>query len=110
MANESGTKTAGEGAKAPKATSANQDDAKETAGARPTAEGDAPEDSGSVGTVKYTGDAGVREISKADWKSVGIEADTVTWNAENDYTVLKSVFSDEQLEILKRDRGLKISS
>lgn len=68
------------------------------------------EASSDVGTVKYVGDAGVREISKADWKAAGIEHDTVTWDADNEYTVLKSLFSAEALELLRRDRGLKISN
>lgn len=61
------------------------------------------------GEVKYTGDAGVREITKAQWKGAGVEnQDTVLWNAENDYTVPSNQFTPEALEVLKRDSHLKI--
>lgn len=64
----------------------------------------------SSGTVKYTGSAGVREITKAQWKSAGIEnQNAVEWNAGNEYSLPKSEFSAEALEVLKRDKNLKIS-
>lgn len=58
--------------------------------------------------VKYTGDAGVREISAADWKTAGVEGQAkVVWNAENDYTLPASDFSAAALEVLKRDPHIK---
>lgn len=58
--------------------------------------------------VVYTGDAGTREISRSDWKAAGIEHDAVVWNADNDYALPASSFSAEALELLKRDRFIKV--
>lgn len=59
--------------------------------------------------VKYTGEAGVREITKAQWKAAGVEdQDTTIWNAENDYSLPASQFTDRALEVLKRDPNLNL--
>lgn len=63
---------------------------------------------GGPAEVKYVGEAGVREISKADWKNAGIEHDAVVWDSSNDYTLPASSFSDDALLLLKRDRNLRI--
>lgn len=44
--------------------------------------------------IQYHG-TGVRTITEADWKSIGIEDGTVEWNRENNYTVLVSELSDK---------------
>lgn len=67
-------------------------------------------DTQSGETIKYTGDAGVREISAADWKATGVEDQkTVTWDADNNYTVLASLLNPAALEVIKRDKNLKRS-
>lgn len=84
-----------------------------TQGARRTTAEAASAETGETpsGTVKYTGSAGVREITAAQWKSAGIEGQrAVEWNAGNDYTLPKSDFSAEALEVLKRDKNLKLSA
>lgn len=59
--------------------------------------------------VKYTGDAGTREITKAQWKQAGAEGQEATvWNAENGYALPITNFSEDALEILKRDRNIKV--
>lgn len=58
--------------------------------------------------VKYTGGAGVREITQAQWKGAGVEGQkTTVWDASNDYTLPTSDFSPEALEVLKRDPQIK---
>jgi len=67
-----------------------------------------PEDK-SVPVVKYVGDAGVREITRAQWKAAGVEGqETTIWDESNNHTLLASVFTPEALEIIKADRGLQI--
>lgn len=59
--------------------------------------------------VKYTGGAGVRVITAAQWKGAGVENQaTVTWDAGNDYTLPSSDFSADALEVLERDPNIKI--
>jgi hypothetical protein len=59
--------------------------------------------------VKYTGGAGTRVITKAQWKGAGVEGqETTQWDATNGYTLPASDFSDKALEVLKRDPNLKI--
>lgn len=77
--------------------------------ASPTAASSSNSDS-SPKVVKYTGDAGVREITRTQWKGAGVEnQDTTIWNAENDYTLPISDFNSDALETLKRDRHIKVS-
>lgn len=64
---------------------------------------------GGATEVVYVGDAGTREISKADWRAAGVEdQETVTWNADNEYRVPADQFTEQALQVLTRDRNLKI--
>lgn len=59
--------------------------------------------------VKYTGGAGVRQITKAQWKAAGVEGqETVTWDATNDYTLPASDFSAGALKVLERDPKIRV--
>lgn len=59
--------------------------------------------------VKYTGGAGVREITKAQWKKAGVEdQETTIWDASNEYTLPADKFSAEALGVLERDPQIKI--
>jgi hypothetical protein len=59
--------------------------------------------------VKYTGDAGVREITKAQWKGAGVEGqDTTIWDETNDYTLPIGAFSADALTVLERDKQIKV--
>lgn len=90
----------------PKATPENQPSA--STPADPPAE--KAEGSDGPDTIKYTGDAGVREITAAQWKTAGVEdQETVVWDASNDYTVPLSKFTPDAIAVLRRDRGLKIT-
>lgn len=61
------------------------------------------------GKVKYVGPASTRRISASDWEAVGVVgAKDVVWNFANDFVVSKDKFTEEQLEILRRDSGFKI--
>jgi hypothetical protein len=91
----------------PKGTPETEESAHTTAD--PAPEKPTAEDEGG-GTIKYTGDAGVREITKAQWKGAGVEdQDTVVWDASNDYTLPLSKFSKDAVAVLGRDKGLKIT-
>lgn len=69
----------------------------------------APKAAEGATEVKYTGGAGVRTITKAQWKGAGVEdQETVTWDAANDYTVPAGDLSAKALDVLKRDPQLKI--
>lgn len=90
----------------PKATPENQEPAHTPADPKP----DEPRSETKGGTIKYTGDAGVREITAAQWKAAGVEdQEGVVWDASNDYTLPLSKFSADAQTVLGRDRGLKIS-
>ena len=59
--------------------------------------------------VVYTGGAGTREITAAQWKGAGVEGQSKTvWNIENDYSLPIGDFSAEALEVLKRDPQIKV--
>lgn len=59
--------------------------------------------------VVYVGDAGTREITKAQWKGAGVEnQDKTVWNDENGYSLPIDQFTDKALEVLKRDRNIKV--
>lgn len=55
------------------------------------------------GNVQLGNVGGQRVISREDWASHGINADAVTWNHYNGWSVPHSVFSDDQLAILEND-------
>lgn len=62
------------------------------------------------GTVKYTGSSGVREITKEQWKGAGVEnQDTTVWDEGNEYTLPLNLFTADALEVLKRDKAIKVS-
>jgi hypothetical protein len=68
-----------------------------------------PKPAESVSVVKYTGDAGVREITRAQWRAAGVDdQETTVWDESNNYTLLSSAFTPKALEIIKADRGLQI--
>lgn len=61
------------------------------------------------GKVKYVGPASTRRVTASDWEAVGIVgAKDATWNFANEFVVPTSKFSEEQLEVLRRDPGFKI--
>ena len=47
--------------------------------------------------VKYIGPSHERQITARDWRSVGIQADTVVWSAFNGFAVPLDQFSDDQI-------------
>jgi hypothetical protein len=47
--------------------------------------------------VKYIGPAHIRQITAADWRSVGITGDQVVWSAQNGFAVPLDVFTDDQI-------------
>lgn len=65
-------------------------------------------DVAAVEEVKYTGGAGVREITKAQWKKAGVEdQETVVWNSDNGYVLPGSDFNADALKVLERDPQIK---
>lgn len=91
----------------PKGTPENTETATTPADPKPESE---PAAESKGGTIKYTGDAGIREITAAQWKGAGVEGQKdVKWDASNDYTLPLSLFSADALAVLGRDKGLKIS-
>lgn len=59
--------------------------------------------------VKYTGDAGVREITEAQWKGAGVEDQKTTiWDESNEYTLPISKFNADALAVLERDKQIKV--
>lgn len=66
--------------------------------------------------IKYVRDEGisrVREISRADWKSAGVDdQDTVVWNEDNKYLVPAEKFSGHARAIIedtiKLDKSFQI--
>lgn len=69
------------------------------------------------GTVKYTGDATTRVITRADWNSIPAQhygpvddQDEVTWQSKvNDHTLPIDMFSDKALRYLEHDGKFKIT-
>lgn len=55
------------------------------------------------GNVEIGNVGGQRVISRQDWASHGIDADTVTWNSYNGWSLPHSMFSSDQLAILQND-------
>lgn len=47
--------------------------------------------------VKYIGPSHIRHITARDWRSVGINADSVVWSAQNGFAVPADQFSDDQI-------------
>ena len=47
--------------------------------------------------VKYIGPSHIRQITTADWRSVGITGDPVVWSAQNGFAVPLDVFTDDQV-------------
>lgn len=47
--------------------------------------------------VTYIGLAHVRQITARDWRSVGINADTAVWSAQNGFAVPLDQFTDDQV-------------
>lgn len=62
----------------------------------------------TVKGLKYTGDADVREITKAQWAKAKVEGqETVRWDAENDHTVKESDLNKDALKVLEKDKSFK---
>lgn len=60
--------------------------------------------------VKYVGLAHERQITAHDWRSVGIQGDTVVWSARNGFAVPLDQFSDDQLrKAIEADPGFIIT-
>lgn len=55
--------------------------------------------------IRYVGDATNRVISKADWKSLDIEADTMEWSLANDFRLPVEGLSEQQLTYLLKVDG-----
>lgn len=47
--------------------------------------------------IKYIGPAHVRQITAAEWRQVGINGETVQWNAWNGFSVPADQLTDEQI-------------
>lgn len=48
--------------------------------------------------VTYIGLAHVRQITSQDWRSVGINADTVVWSARNGFAVPLDALTEDQIK------------
>lgn len=55
------------------------------------------------GNVQIGNVGGQRVISRQDWAAHGINADSITWNHYNGWSVPHDVFSNDQLAILEND-------
>lgn len=47
--------------------------------------------------VRYIGLAHIRQITARDWQSVGIQADTVVWSAQNGFSVPMDALTEDQI-------------
>lgn len=47
--------------------------------------------------IKYIGPSHVRQITAQDWRSVGINAETVTWSQWNGFSVPADSLTDDQI-------------
>lgn len=56
-------------------------------------------------SVWFIGHWGTKTITSEDWASAGFTASSVTWSAENGWSVPESVFSTDQLIYLSGDIG-----
>jgi hypothetical protein len=60
--------------------------------------------------VRYVGLAHSRQITAADWRSVGISADTVVWDAFNGFAVPLDQLTDDQVrKAIDNDAGFVIT-
>jgi hypothetical protein len=60
--------------------------------------------------VRYVGLAHVRQISAADWRTAGITADSVQWDAFNGFAVPLDQFTDHQIQrVIRPDTGFVIT-
>lgn len=61
--------------------------------------------------VKYIGTAQAREITRAQWKNIGVENQaTVVWDASNKHTVSADDLTDKALDYInEEDDGLVIA-
>jgi hypothetical protein len=60
--------------------------------------------------VKYIGPSHIRQITARDWRSVGINADTVVWSAQNGFAVPADHFSDDQMsKAIENDQFLVLT-
>lgn len=55
--------------------------------------------------IKYVGDATNRVISKADWDSLGLKAESVEWSLQNDFRLPSEDFTEQQLTYLLKVDG-----
>lgn len=47
--------------------------------------------------IKYIGPAHVRQITALDWRSIGIQADTVIWAGFNGWSVAAETLTEDQI-------------
>jgi len=52
--------------------------------------------------VRYIGLAHIRRITRDDWRSVGLDHETVEWNRFNGFSVPVDQFSEKELNIAIR--------
>jgi len=57
--------------------------------------------------LHYTGTADIREMSSADFKSLGVEHGKVEWNAGNDFTA--EVSSEAAKALMEADESFEKS-
>ena len=63
----------------------------------------------TVKAVRYVGTADVREITKAQWASIGVDdQDKTVWSAQNDFTIKASDLSEKALAYFAKDDGFKV--
>lgn len=56
--------------------------------------------------VFYTGTSDVREISKKDWASIGVNHPAVRWDKDNRFAVPTEGLSQEVMDYLLNDDGM----
>lgn len=49
--------------------------------------------------VKYIGPSHIRQITTQDWRSVGIQADTMVWTAQNGFAVPLDSLTEDQIRV-----------
>jgi hypothetical protein len=60
--------------------------------------------------IKYIGLAHIRQVTAADWRSVGISGDTVVWSARNGFAIPADSLTDDQIrKAIEPDRDFVIT-
>lgn len=58
--------------------------------------------------VQYVGTSDIRQITKSDWRSIGITHEGVEWNKANGWKIAASRLEQPVLEYLEKDREFVI--